>query len=42
MQYIYEVGFNHYRLGYASAMSWMLFVIIAIFSIIQFRVLREK
>lgn len=42
VQYIYETGFNHYRLGYASAMSWLLFVVIAIFSMIQFRVLREK
>lgn len=42
MQYIYETSFNNYRLGYGAAMSWLLFIVIAIFSIIQFRVLREK
>jgi multiple sugar transport system permease protein len=42
VQYIYDVGFNHYRLGYAAAMSWLLFVVIMVFSIIQFRVLRER
>jgi ABC-type sugar transport system permease subunit len=29
-------------MGYGSAMSWLLFLIIVIFSVIQFRVLREK
>lgn len=42
VQYIYEVAFTNYRMGYGAAMSWLLFVAIAIFSIIQFRVLREK
>ena len=42
MQYIYEKAFNDYRLGYGSAMSWLLFVVIAAFSILQFRVFKEK
>ncbi len=42
MQYIYETAFNNYRLGYGSAMSWMLFLVIVSFSVIQFRVMREK
>ncbi|MCD6386615.1 sugar ABC transporter permease [Candidatus Sumerlaeota bacterium] len=42
VQYIYETAFTHYRMGYASAMSWLLFLVIMIFSIIQFRILREK
>lgn len=42
VHYIYETAFNYYRLGYGSAMSWMLFVVIAVFSILQFRVLRER
>ena len=42
MQYIYETSFQHYRLGYGAAMSWLLFVAIAVFSLIQFRVLRER
>lgn len=42
VHYIYETAFNFYRLGYGSAMSWILFIIIAAFSILQFRLLREK
>lgn len=37
VQYIYETAFNNYRLGYGAAMSWLLFVIIAVFSLIQVR-----
>ena len=33
VQYIYETAFNNYRLGYGAAMSWLLFVIIAVFSL---------
>ena len=40
--YIYDTAFSFYRMGYGSAMSWMLFLIIVIFSLVQFRVLREK
>jgi multiple sugar transport system permease protein len=42
MQYIYETSFLNYRLGYGAAMSWMLFLLIASFSLLQFRLLREK
>ena len=42
MQYIYETAFGFYRLGYAAAMSWLLFLVIAVISVIQFRVLRER
>jgi len=42
VQYIYETAFTNYRMGYAAAMSWLLFVAIAAFSIIQFRLLRER
>ena len=42
VQYIYETAFHHYRLGYGAAMSWLLFAIIAVFSFVQFRVMREK
>jgi multiple sugar transport system permease protein len=42
MQYIYATSFLNYRLGYGAAMSWLLFVIIAVFSLVQFRFLREK
>ena len=42
VHYIYDTAFNFYRMGYGSAMSWLLFLIIVIFSVVQFRVLREK
>lgn len=41
MQYIYETAFRNYRLGYGAAMSWLLFVVIAGFAIMQFRLMRE-
>ncbi|MFC0213693.1 carbohydrate ABC transporter permease [Paenibacillus chartarius] len=40
VQYIYEIGFEKQELGLASAMSVLLFVIIGIFSAIQFRLTR--
>jgi multiple sugar transport system permease protein len=42
VMYIYETAFNFYRMGYGSTMSWLLFLIILVFSVIQFRVLRER
>jgi ABC-type sugar transport system permease subunit len=42
VQYIYETAFNHYRMGYGAAMSWLLFAVIAIFSVLQFTVLKER
>lgn len=37
VQYIYEIGFTKQELGMASAMSVILFAIIAVFSALQFR-----
>jgi multiple sugar transport system permease protein len=34
--YLYEQGFTNFRMGYASAMAWLLLVIIAIFTAINF------
>jgi multiple sugar transport system permease protein len=42
VQYIYETAFNNYRLGYGAAMSWMLFAIVAIFALVQYRFLRRS
>jgi multiple sugar transport system permease protein len=42
MQYIYVTSFLNYRLGYGAAMSWLLFLLILAFSLVQFRFLREK
>ncbi|MBN1516319.1 sugar ABC transporter permease [Candidatus Sumerlaeota bacterium] len=42
VQYIYETAFTNYRMGYGSAMSWLLFVVIGIFAVMQFRILKEQ
>ena len=42
VQYIYETAFTKYRMGYGASMSWLLFVVIAIFSMVQFKFLRQK
>jgi multiple sugar transport system permease protein len=36
--YIYENGFQWYRMGYASAVAWMLFALIMLVTLIQWRV----
>lgn len=35
--YIYENGFSYFRMGYASAIAWVLFAVIFIATFIQFR-----
>lgn len=37
MERIYKYGFKYYKMGYASAFSWMLFIIIMICTAIQMR-----
>ena len=34
---IYDNAFNYYQMGYASAISWVLFVIIMVFTVFSFR-----
>ncbi|CAM4020573.1 carbohydrate ABC transporter permease [Lederbergia lenta] len=35
--YLYEKGFTHFQMGYASAMAWILLLIVAAFTAIVFR-----
>jgi multiple sugar transport system permease protein len=42
VQYIYESGFTDYRVGFASAMSYILFIIILIVSLGQFAALTRQ
>jgi ABC-type sugar transport system permease subunit len=42
MQYIYGVAFNDYRLGYGAAMSWLLFLVIGLVTLIQFLIFKEN
>ncbi len=39
--YLYDSGFNKFRLGYASAIAWVLFAIIFIVSMINLRITRS-
>jgi len=34
--YIYQVGFQAYHMGYASAVAWVLFAIVFVFTMCQF------
>ncbi|MCL5999740.1 MAG: sugar ABC transporter permease [Chloroflexi bacterium] len=35
--YIYQNAFEYFRMGYAALLSWVIFVIVMIFTVIQFR-----
>jgi multiple sugar transport system permease protein len=35
--YIYNQGFFYFRMGYASALAWLLFIILVVLTLIQFR-----
>jgi multiple sugar transport system permease protein len=39
--YLYDAGFNKFRLGYASAIAWILFAIIFTVSMINLRITRS-
>jgi multiple sugar transport system permease protein len=41
VQLIYDTAFADYRLGYGAAISWLLFLMIAGFSLVQFRLIRR-
>jgi multiple sugar transport system permease protein len=42
LQYVYETGFTDYRLGYASAISYMFFVLIILIALLQARLSRRS
>ena len=42
MYYIYDQGFMSYNMGYASALAWIFFALILVFTLIQFRFRREQ
>ena len=35
--YLYRNGFQYFKMGYASALAWVLFVIILLFTLLQFK-----
>ena len=42
VQYIYENGFNYYKMGYAAALAYVLMLIILAFTMVQLRLFRPK
>jgi ABC-type sugar transport system permease subunit len=40
--YMYQQGFNFFHLGYASAIAYTMFVVIAAVTVLQFRLLRTE
>ncbi|MEV1176229.1 sugar ABC transporter permease [Nonomuraea sp. NPDC049784] len=42
IEYAYDMGFTGYRIGYASAVSYILFVLIVIVSLVQLRLFRKR
>lgn len=42
MYYIYHNGFTLYDMGYASAQAWVLFLILAILTLIRFKLRKEE
>ena len=42
IQYIYEQGFTSYRVGFASAMSYVFFVLVLVVGLAQFAVANRR
>ncbi len=42
VQYIYETGFKYFKMGYSAAMSYILFLVILVISIVQYLLLGRK
>lgn len=40
--FIYSNGFLYFKMGYASAAAWLLFLVVGVFTILQFRLLRSR
>ncbi|MGW0230467.1 carbohydrate ABC transporter permease [Actinopolymorpha singaporensis] len=39
--YLYRLGFEQFRMGYAAAYAWVIFLVILVFSLVQFRLSRS-
>jgi len=42
LEYVYDAGFSNYRLGYASAISYIFFLVVIILSLVQLRIFSRK
>ena len=41
VHYIYQMGFQNFSMGYASLLSWILFVVILLLTMVQFQIARR-
>ena len=41
VMYLYEKGFTHFDAGYAAALTWVMFVICALFALVNYRLVRR-
>jgi cellobiose transport system permease protein len=41
VMYLYERGFTHFDAGYAAALTWVMFVICALFALVGYRLVRR-
>ena len=39
--HLYDSAFSYFRMGYASAVAWLLFVVVLVFTLAQFAVARK-
>ncbi len=42
VQYIYENGFEYYKMGYAAALSFLLMIVVLIATLLQFTILKPR
>ncbi|MEG2605275.1 MAG: sugar ABC transporter permease [Clostridia bacterium] len=42
MYYVYTLAFENYRMGYASALAWVLFLMILVFTILRFVLKKDE
>lgn len=42
VQYLYEQGFRYFRMGYASAIAYVLFVIMLVLTLVQWKIMGSK
>jgi multiple sugar transport system permease protein len=42
VHYLYRNAFQFFKMGYASALAWVLFVIILLFTLLQFKLFAKK
>ncbi|MEZ4732379.1 MAG: hypothetical protein R3E79_35145 [Caldilineaceae bacterium] len=40
--YLYNSAFRYFKMGYASALAWILFLIIMLITLLTFRVSRNR